>query len=139
MKKNQLFILILAGVSMLFASCKTQQVANEDAFNGEYKVATINTQAVGTSEVEPFINFNWEEQNFNGNAGCNNFFAAFELSDENEIMLGHPGMTRKMCPNMETEDALMQALGQVKTYKTDCETITFYNADSKEVLKLERK
>ena len=138
MKKKHLITFAFMGIALLFTNCKTLQSV-EESFKGEYKVVSINKQAVETAEVAPFINFDWAKKNMNGSTGCNNFFTSFSANDDKTFTMSNIGSTRRMCANMKVEDAFLQALNQVYSYEIGEESIRFYNSDKEEVIELKRK
>lgn len=69
---------------------------------------TINVQA---SENPAFISFE-ADNNFHGNAGCNNFFGSYEINAKALKINHNVGMTRMMCAgeSMNVEDTLIKLL-----------------------------
>ncbi|MBL7962855.1 MAG: copper resistance protein NlpE N-terminal domain-containing protein [Flavobacteriales bacterium] len=52
-----------------------------------------------------------------GNAGCNSFFAGYELDEAKGVLrFTQAGSTMMACPDMSVEDAFMKALQQVDNY-----------------------
>ena len=140
MKKKYFITFAAVAVAVVFFSCSTKTKLSADKqFNGEYKVVSINKQAVALAEVAPFVIFDWAEKSMNGSAGCNNFFTTFSLNGDQTFTMTNIGSTRRMCADMKVEDAFLQALNQVHSYKTDKESILFYNSNKEEVIELKRK
>lgn len=84
--------------------------------NKYWKLITLNGNKVITDMNEAFMTLHTEENRIHGNAGCNSFFGNFTLGDENQISFEQMGMTRMACPEMQTEDEFMQALGKAAFY-----------------------
>lgn len=63
-----------------------------------------------------------EDDQLTGNAGCNDYFAAYEI-DGDQISIGPAGATRKMCSSpegiMEQEQQYLAALETAETYKVE--------------------
>lgn len=58
-----------------------------------------------------------EEKRVAGNAGCNSFFATYELDEtKGSLRFSKAGSTMMACPDMSVEDAFHQALEQVDNY-----------------------
>ena len=65
---------------------------------------------------QPFRNavleLNPTEGKYQGNAGCNRFFGTFRVEAAGSWEASAPGATRKLCPDMEVEQALLSKLPQ---------------------------
>ncbi len=141
MKKNLLksslgALVALVGLALPMQSCQT---CSEGDITGEWKVVSINNEAVGQAEVEPFVAFDVEAKTMNGSAGCNRFFGSFELGEKCSFKTSNVGATRMMCPNMEVEDAFLNALNKVTNYSVCGDELTLLDADKNEVLSFEKK
>lgn len=63
------------------------------------------------------IVFDAAEKRAAGSAGCNRFFASYELDEANgRLRFSKAGSTMMACPDMSVEDAFHQALEQVDNY-----------------------
>lgn len=63
------------------------------------------------------IVFDAQEKRAFGNAGCNRFFAGYELDEAaGRLRFGKAGSTMMACPDMSVEDAFHKALAQVDNY-----------------------
>lgn len=58
-------------------------------------------------------------KSFTGNAGCNPMRGAATVADENKIKLGPVENLRKKCPNIESENKMIEALESATAYKID--------------------
>ena len=65
------------------------------------------------------MDFNMAENKLHGNGGCNIFNTTVELdpNDISAITIRPAAATMMACPNMETEDAVFKAMGDVKGVK----------------------
>lgn len=92
---------------------------DRSALNGEWKIADLKGAEAGTTEKEPFIGFDVKENRIYGNAGCNNFNGAFGQSGKqpNSLDFGQVVSTMMACPDLSTEDAILSALNQVKSFE----------------------
>lgn len=68
-----------------------------------------------------------------GNAGCNNYSAAFTLNG-NEITFGLVMATKMHCTNMPIEKAYFGCLSKTKTYKLLDNKLIFYDKDNTELM-----
>ena len=70
-------------------------------------------------EKQPFIAFDVKKKTIHGNAGCNLINGGFETSASNAKSISFPGVASTMmaCPDMEIEDAILKAMGNVKGVK----------------------
>ncbi|MFZ1319948.1 MAG: META domain-containing protein [Ignavibacteria bacterium] len=92
--------------------------AQESDLTGKKWVVTELAKGVPVNITEgltaPFIIFG-DENKINGNASCNNLIGSYE-SDGKHKMKITAATTRKMCPDMKIEDALLQALEKTNNY-----------------------
>lgn len=129
----------------LMTGCATQKKASDlSALAGEWNVTDIAGKAVQpkAGETIPFIGFDVEKNLTYGYAGCNRLTGALNaIASEGKLEFGAMGMTRMMCPDMDIEDSLMQALGKVKTYKfaKHGSRLLFCDADGNVVVTLNKK
>lgn len=68
---------------------------------------------------QPFIAFDVKKKTIHGNAGCNLINGSFEASASNAKSISFPGVasTIMACPDMETEDKVLKALHEVKSFE----------------------
>lgn len=93
-----------------------------------------------TMENTPFLIFDTKENKISGNAGCNRLNGKLIISENNDSISIPPLMTTRMaCPDMETENNILSALGNVRTFgKLDNERIALYSNGGTEVLVLQK-
>ena len=114
---------ILKEVISKTESTKNAQNANE--LVGTWKV--IQIAGLESMKFFPTFEFVAEENRVAGFAGCNNYFATYELKGH-ELKLGPAGATRKMCEDMAVEDAFLKQLGQIAYYKKVKSEIHLFDA-----------
>lgn len=96
------------------------------------KIVHLDTDQV------PYININIEEQKISGSDGCNLLMGPLRELTSDSIIIGDLAGTLRMCPdNMEIPDLFRTALGLVKTYFIEGNTLILKDADGKEVIRLE--
>lgn len=72
-----------------------------------------------------------------GNAGCNRFFAKYELTGSDQISIGQAGSTMMWCPNMPFENTYLKLLGQVKSYEVGDGRLVLKDSEGKFTLRYE--
>lgn len=99
-----------------------------------WELTELNGESVRDSTA--FIEFNESENRIAGNTGCNRMFGSYELAD-GMFKLKGAGSTRMACLQdgaMETEAALLRALGEADSLKQRGQTLAFHS-NGKRVLK----
>lgn len=89
-------------------------------FNGEWNIIEVNGSAIVPAENQelPFIGFDTATGKVYGNSGCNRMMGSIDLNSKpGTIDMSRLGSTRMACPDMTTEQNVLNALGQVKSYK----------------------
>jgi heat shock protein HslJ len=73
-----------------------------------------------------------EDGRVTGNAGCNNYFAGYEVADES-IAIGQPGATRRYCAEpggvMEQETRYLDALQSAVEFRLEGDKLTLRRVD----------
>lgn len=119
MKKN--IITYAAAAIFTLASCQSSKnitaLAPTD-FSGEWNIVEVNGTAINLKEY-PFIGFDTENGRIYGNTGCNNVTGSYALNEKpGTLELGQMASTMMAGPNMDVERNVLNALGQVKSYKS---------------------
>lgn len=110
--------------------------------NGEWKIKEVNGEAIPSGmEKQPFIAFDVKKKTIHGNAGCNLINGGFETSTSNAKSISFPGVASTMmaCPDMETEDKVLKAINEVKSFDVlSGGGIGLYDANGALVIVLEK-
>ncbi|WP_345338849.1 META domain-containing protein [Corallincola platygyrae] len=119
------------------ASCEEKFA--EPTITGTYwKLLTIDGMEVtaGESKLEIHVVLGAEAR-AHGFAGCNRYFAQYEV-DDSSIRLHSIGGTKRACPSggMNAEKAFLDALGLVDSYKITGQSMTLFHS-GQPLLKLE--
>ena len=70
------------------------------------------------AQKEAFIGFNLKKNRLYGNTGCNNLVGGIQADPAKGTMsFGQTGSTRMMCPDMDTEQKVLGAMGKVARYE----------------------
>ncbi|MCG2460156.1 copper resistance protein NlpE N-terminal domain-containing protein [Flavobacteriaceae bacterium F89] len=91
-----------------------------------WKLTELRGQKVNHSSA--FIVFSTENNRVYGNSGCNNFSGSFELKKGNQIGLSQLASTRMACPDMDSEQAFLSAMGMVDNYSISGGTLLMNKA-----------
>ena len=142
MKKVTLLLSVVA--TLFVASCfSSKNTTSSVSLTGEWNIVAVDGNAVDTSKVQqaPYIGFDRVENRIYGSASCNRFFAELKLdSIKSEISFGAAGATRMMCPQMETEDAILAALSKITRYKVLSNgEVNMYDANGQSMLLIRKK
>lgn len=134
MKKT--LISAAAFVAVVLSSCGTTGKSVDIA--GEWNVVSVEGQEV---KGNPYIGFDMEEGRLYGNAGCNRIMGGVELDSINPGKIGFTGVasTRMMCPDMETEQKVLEALNEVTGYKASATGVELTDKDGNVVMSLEKR
>lgn len=96
---------------------------------------------VGTAEVAPFIGFNTDESRVYGNVGCNTINGAL-IQDENKpnsLKFDNIATTMMMCPDMETETIVLNALNETKSFSVKDGKVYLLGENGNELLVLKKQ
>ena len=126
--------------ALMMASCGSGKNAVAVDLSGEWNIVEVNGQQL-SGDSDPFIGFDMEGKRIYGNAGCNRMMGAFELDSVNagKIKLTQMGMTRMMCPDMETERVVTEALNKVAGYTGTEGGVALTDAEGKELVILQKR
>ncbi|AWL11786.1 Lipoprotein NlpE [Saliniradius amylolyticus] len=70
----------------------------------------LNGQSVDVEGKQPFFRIHPETLQLAGIAGCNRFFGQFSEDAPGKVSFGQLGSTMMACPNMQVEQAFLEAL-----------------------------
>ena len=141
MKKTMLKAAFFLSAGVWMTACgSSKQAAQAIDLTGEWNIVAVNGQKVQAANM-PYIGLDMKGKKVYGNAGCNRMTGTFEADSlqPGKISFGQVGTTRMMCPDMDTENKVLQALNTVKGY-TQTETgLNMTDAEGKAVLTLEKR
>ncbi|MBM6882886.1 META domain-containing protein [Bacteroides caecigallinarum] len=134
MKKT--LISAAAFAAVLLSSCGTASKSVD--ISGEWNVVSVEGKEVTGN---PYIGFDMENGRLYGNAGCNRIMGGVEIDSVNpgHIGLTNIGTTRMMCPDMETEQKVLEALNEVAGYKASATGVELTDKDGKVLMSLEKR
>ena len=134
MKKT--LISAAAFAAVLLSSCGTASKSVD--ISGEWNVVSVEGKEVTGN---PYIGFDMENGRLYGSAGCNRIMGGVEIDSVNpgHIGLTNIGATRMMCPDMETEQKVLEALNEVAGYKASATGVELTDKDGKVLMSLEKR
>ena len=129
--------LLLAGAGMTACGSSKQAVQPVD-LTGEWNIVAINGDTVHAAN-KPFIGLDMADKRVYGNAGCNRMMGTFEIDSLNpgKIQFGQIGTTRMICPDMDTENKVLQTLNNVKGYAGTEEGLVLTDTEGNTLMTLE--
>ena len=84
---------------------------------GEWRIVNVFGEKIKVSQQVPFVNFDIEGNRITAYAGCNRLSAGFKSGEkENSIIISNVASTRMACPDMTTEQNVITALEQVRSF-----------------------
>lgn len=134
----------ICATAAMTACSTSRQTMTTESLNGEWNIMTINGKEVKTDNGNdaPFIGFNTAENLIYGSTGCNRLTGGLSADDaaKGTIDLSRMGSTRMMCPDMQTEQQVLGALGTVKTFSIGKDgTLKFADEGGTTVMELRKK
>lgn len=145
MKKVIGKLAVVCAGALVATSCGSgKQALSLSSLNGEWNITEVDGRKLAAEEP-PFIGFDVDQKRIYGNSGCNRMMGTFEADSlkPGVLSFGQIGSTRMMCPDMETETAVLGALEKVKKYETlsagQPEVIALSTEDGQQLLKLEKR
>ena len=132
-------VLLCAGIGMTACGSGKQAVQAID-LTGEWNIVTVNGDTI-KAENTPYLGLDMAEKRLYGNAGCNRMMGTFEADSlqPGKIKFGQIGTTRMMCPDMDTESKVLQALNSVQGYTETGQGIALTDAEGNAVLTLKKR
>ena len=134
----------IAGAALAMSSCRSVEKAIPlSSINGEWNIIEVNGSKItpGESTPLPFIAFDTATGRVSGNSGCNRMMGSFDVNAKpGSLELTGMASTRMMCPDMTTENNVLNAFAQVKGYKKAGKDKVFLcNSSNRPVVVLQKK
>lgn len=117
MKRVIFYALLVPVLLELLFSC-SEAKTDAKKLEGKWNIIEVKGEKI-LKEGMPQMNFDMSDNKLHGNAGCNIFNTTVTLDDNDvsAITIAPAATTMMACPDMETEDAILQAMGEVKAVK----------------------
>ncbi|MEG2573712.1 MAG: META domain-containing protein [Bacteroides sp.] len=147
--KKVFLSLASACMCILLASCGCCKKAVSTTYNKRARnITEIAGKAISsTNGTNPSIGFDLKDKRIYGNSGCNRMMGSFstDAAKPGSLNLGSIASTRMACPDMSTEQSLLIALNDVKSFKIvscnkakGCKAI-LYGEDGKGLVTMEKQ
>lgn len=139
MKKVIFKMTAVCASALILASCGgSKNMLTLSSLNGEWNITEVDGQKI-TDKKMPFIGFDVAQKRIYGNSGCNRMMGTFEADSltPGALSFGPIGSTRMACPDMQTEQMVLNALNKVKSYETvsdQPEIIALCSEDGKKIV-----
>lgn len=130
------------GKQMIKLEKKEVLPASLSDLSGEWAIEFANgKKIVGTAEIAPYIGFDVDESRIYGNVGCNTINGAL-IQDEgtsNSLHFDNIATTMMMCPDMETETIVLNALNETKSFSVKDGKVYLLGENGNELLVLKKQ
>lgn len=110
--------------------------------SGEWAIELAGGKKIeGTAEVAPYIGFDVDESRIYGNVGCNtiNGVLVQDKNKPNSVWFDNIATTMMLCPDMETETVILNALNETKSFKTEGGKVYLLGDGGNELLVLKKQ
>lgn len=108
------------------------------ALEGYWAIRTVEKALIDPSENTPYLAFNPAENTVYGNAGCNMINGSYQADDQGALSFGAMAATLMMCADMDTETAILRALGKVVSFRIEQDNLALCDSLGNAVLGLEK-
>lgn len=118
MKREIFYVLMLPMVLGMMISC-SEAKTDAKKLEGKWNVIEVKGEKILKEGLPPYMEFDMAQNKLHGNAGCNMFNTTVTLdaNDVSAITIAPGAATMMACPDMATEDAIMQAMVNVNAVK----------------------
>lgn len=143
--KKVFVALCMTGLVAAVTSCKTSNNAatSTSELNGEWKITEVNGQNITKTKNpnEAFIGFDVAKKSMYGSTSCNSFFGELNAdANKGTISFGNAGSTRMMCEDIKTEEQVLKAVNETKSYELKGgKKLTLKSADGKVLMTLQKR
>ena len=146
MKLHKLICFSFILIAGLLVSCKTQKelTVSFDDLNGKWSVTELNSKKLNNTRSQPFVELDIPRHTISGNAGCNRMMGKVEYNPERKSIIRFLDIstTRMACPDMEEEQALLEALKQAVRFAPEegtVDRIVFFSANNTKLFVLQKQ
>ena len=116
-----------------------QPVYLTDQLNQEWLLVNFDDQGSKKKVIAtPQTTIQFSTERLSGSAGCNRYFAGYQLENRYDLTIERIGTTKMACPNpvgiMQQEHTYLQLLSKAKAYYIRDGQLTLYNEDKIAIL-----
>jgi len=123
-------LVVLFVFSIILVSCNSEN-SIEKLESQNWEVTQINDSK--DLSKTPTLSFNVAEKTIHGNAGCNNYFGDYTVTETN-VAFNKMGATKMMCPDISVEDQFLETLEKVTMYKFEGDKLVLLSASGDELM-----
>lgn len=106
---------------------------------GEWRIMKVFGEQMPALDETPAVNFDIEAKRVSAYAGCNRLSAGFMPGEKNGLTVGNVMSTRMACPDMTTEQNVINALSETKSYGVALDgRLLLFSAGGQTVMELMR-
>lgn len=120
--KNLHVLLVVALAALFAASCcpcrKAKAPQSKSIVNTKWELVELQGKPV-VAHDNFFLMFNAEENRVSGRGDCNSLAGSYTSTEAGKLQMTHVASTRMFCPNQSEEDAFMQMLETIDSFKID--------------------
>lgn len=123
------------------SSCNSMKTIPASNLAGNWDITELSGKKVKSNPEgeNPSISFDVVNGSVSGSTGCNRMMGNFHVQGTSIITFSKMGTTRMMCPDMETEQSVLNALNNAKSFMgMNNDKVVFFSADGKEVMTLKK-
>ena len=108
--------------------------------DGEWSVVSVKGQDFTAAEQikKAFIGIKAQDKRLYGSASCNRIMSEISYDDKDGLNLGKVASTMMLCPDMDNERLLLEALSEVKDYQISGDKLYLLNKDNQPLVELSR-
>lgn len=140
--KHSIIIASAAFALLAMGSCSSSKPVELSTLAGKWNIVDVNGKplTVTSADDTPYVGFDVVNGSISGFAGCNRIMASFATNlPAGELEMSQIASTRMACPDMATEQSVIEALNSVKGYKQGKDgRIELISSDGKNLITLEK-
>lgn len=141
---NKFVCLIIITSLFLITGCRSHNAAAFSSLsdlNGEWDIVELDGTALNFAGTRHYLAFDMENKRISGYAGCNRIIGSLVYENErnNAIRFPQISTTRMACPDMKSEQELLQILDRVERFTAeDKSTIAFFDKNGEKIMVLSK-
>lgn len=130
------YLFLLVTICTMASCCASKNDSKKDGMGNDivktYAITQLFNDVVVDDNVTLTLNF--KDKTLSGYSGCNNFSGSF-TQENNTIKIGPLASTKKMCPDISSEDMLFKALANTEKINMNTGKLELANSSGESLLK----
>lgn len=130
-----------AFAALCMTSCGTgKKAVSITDFSGVWNIVSVKGETVDAEET-PYLNFDQKTNRVYGHAGCNRLMGSYHVDSLNagKVKFGQMMTTKMMCPEMNLERNVLDALNKTEGFVQTGDTIELKDAGNNRVMTLQKR